>query len=174
MCVSTSGHSLLPASALDTLRSHLIPWSTVLTPNIPEAEALALWSPGSIKSPPDMLACAIELGKLGGRYIYLKGGHSPFLNEKGEKCVTDLLYNCDYGTSIFTSRPYIPSKNTHGTGCTLSSAIASNLARGKPIDIACKDAADYVAGAIGASYEVGRGAGPVNHAFELTLRSLPL
>lgn len=135
VCVSTSGHSLLPLEAVDTLRRECLPWATVLTPNIPEAEFLADWEKGSIRSVDDMERCASELGALGVRYVYLKGGHMPLESRQGEpgrKVVVDLLWDADTRTATKEERPYLDVKNTHGTGCTLAAAIASELAKGQP------------------------------------------
>jgi hydroxymethylpyrimidine kinase/phosphomethylpyrimidine kinase len=126
--VSTSGHSLLPESAVAALRDKLLPWATVITPNVPEAEVLSSWE-GKISSVEDMRECAKKLGKLGARWIYLKGGHLP-LENGGKKVVYDLLWDAREGTEVLSERPYLQSKNTHGTGCTLSAAIASELAKG--------------------------------------------
>ena len=127
--VSTSGHSLLPSSAVDVLRSHLFPWATVITPNIPEAEVLAD-APGSIKTLEDMRSCARKLGGMGARWVYLKGGHMP-LERGGKKVVLDLLWDSQEELEVLAERPFLASRNTHGTGCTLSAAIAAELAKGK-------------------------------------------
>ncbi|TKA53976.1 hypothetical protein B0A53_03255 [Rhodotorula sp. CCFEE 5036] len=174
VCVSTSGHSLLPLDAVDALRKRCLPWATVVTPNIPEAEFLAGWERGSIQSVRDMERCAAELGELGVRYVYLKGGHMPFENAKGRKVVVDLLWDSETRTASQEERPFLDVKNTHGTGCTLAAAIAAELAKGRPVPQAVVTAADYVAAAIAASYPVGAGAGPVNHFHSLVQRSLPL
>ncbi|GAA6033001.1 hypothetical protein JCM8097_000092 [Rhodosporidiobolus ruineniae] len=174
VCVSTSGHSLLPLEAVETLRTMLLPWATVVTPNIPEGEFLVGWEKGSIKSVADMERCAAELGKKGVRWVYLKGGHMPLENGSGQKVVVDLLWDAQEGRSIKWERRYLDVKNTHGTGCTLSAAIASELAKGKTVEQAVSAGADYVAAAIATSYPVGDGAGPVNHFHALMPRSLPL
>ena len=132
VCVSTSGHSLLPLDAVDALRKRCLPWATVVTPNIPEAEFLAGWERGSIQSVRDMERCAAELGELGVRYVYLKGGHMPFENAKGRKVVVDLLWDSETRTASQEERPFLDVKNTHGTGCTLAAAIAAELAKGRP------------------------------------------
>lgn len=130
VCVSTSGHSLLPAEAVETLRTVLLPWATVVTPNIPEGEFLVGWEKGSIKTVEDMERCAVELGKKGVRWVYLKGGHMP-IGEGEKRVVVDLLWDSVKGRSSKTERRFLDVKNTHGTGCTLSAAIASELAKGK-------------------------------------------
>ncbi|GAA5821645.1 hypothetical protein JCM11251_000950 [Rhodosporidiobolus azoricus] len=176
VCVSTSGHSLLPLEAVETLRSKLLPWATVVTPNIPEGEFLVGWEKGTIKSVEDMQRCAEELGKKGVRWVYLKGGHLPLPSTDGGdgKVVVDLLWDAVEGQTIMTERRYLDMKNTHGTGCTLSAAIAAELAKGQTVPQAVKTGGDYVAAAIAASYPVGAGAGPVNHFHALAPRSLPL
>ncbi|GAA5952245.1 hypothetical protein JCM21900_000465 [Sporobolomyces salmonicolor] len=175
VCVSTSGHSLLPLEAVDTLRKELLPWATVITPNIPEGEFLVGQEAGSIKSVDDMRRCAQELGKKGVRWVYLKGGHMPI--EKGDearKVVVDLLWDAEEGKEYLGERKFLEIKNTHGTGCTLSAAIASELAKGRTVPQAVQTAADYVATAIACSYPLGAGSGPVNHFHSLVPRSLPL
>ncbi|GAA5919836.1 hypothetical protein JCM1841_004007 [Sporobolomyces salmonicolor] len=175
VCVSTSGHSLLPLEAVDTLRKELLPWATVITPNIPEGEFLVGQEAGSIKSVDDMRRCAQELGKKGVRWVYLKGGHMPI--EKGDearKVVVDLLWDAEEGKEYLGERKFLEIKNTHGTGCTLSAAIASELAKGRTVPQAVQTAADYVATAIASSYPLGAGSGPVNHFHSLVPRSLPL
>ncbi|GAA5895797.1 hypothetical protein JCM6882_001383 [Rhodosporidiobolus microsporus] len=177
VCVSTSGHSLLPLEAVETLRSELLPWATVVTPNIPEGEFLVGWEKGAIKSVEDMQRCAVELGKKGVRWVYLKGGHMPLPKgekEGADKAVVDLLWDAERGEAIKTERRYLDVKNTHGTGCTLSAAIAAELAKGASVPQAVSTAGNYVAAAIAASYPVGAGAGPVNHFHALAPRSLPL
>ena len=199
VCVSTSGHSLLPLDAVDALRKRCLPWATVVTPNIPEAEFLAGWERGSIQSVRDMERCAAKLGELGVRYVYLKGGHMPFENAKGRKVVVDLLWDSETRTATQEERPFLDVKHTLGTGCTLAAAIAAELAKGRPGTVTfrllreiaqpradpCSEspsavpqavvaAANYVAAAIAASYPVGAGAGPVNHFHSLVQRTLPL
>ncbi|GAA5974332.1 hypothetical protein JCM11641_006743 [Rhodosporidiobolus odoratus] len=173
VCVSTSGHSLLPLEAVETLRQSLLPWATVITPNIPEGEFLCGWDRGAIKDVAAMERCAQELGEKGVRWVYLKGGHMP-VEGKGGKVVVDLLWDSQEQKSIKSARPFLDVKNTHGTGCTLSAAIASELAKGASVPQAVSIAGDYVAAAIGSSYPVGGGAGPVNHFHRLMPRSLPL
>lgn len=131
VCVATSGHSLFPLDGIDTMKSHLFPLATVLTPNVPEAELLAGWPAGSVKSLQDMSRCARELGQLGARWVYLKGGHLPIHRDGGRTVVVDVLWDSIEQMEILGERPYLNATNTHGTGCTLSSAIASELARGK-------------------------------------------
>ncbi|GAA6021923.1 hypothetical protein JCM10207_002601 [Rhodosporidiobolus poonsookiae] len=178
VCVSTSGHSLLPLDAVDTLRTALLPWATVITPNIPEGEFLVGWEKGAIRSLADMQRCADELGSKGVRWVYLKGGHMPLDSQtpggQGGKVVVDLLWDAQERKAYTTERRFLDVKNTHGTGCTLSAAIATELAKGASVPQAVNTAADYVAAAIATSYPVGSGAGPVNHFHALAPRSLPL
>lgn len=132
VCVSTSGHSLLPLEAVDTLRTLLLPFALVLTPNIPEAEFLVGWQKGNIKSIEDMQRCAAELGSKGVRWVYLKGGHMPLpKGEDGTKVVVDLLWDSVEQKATTEERPFLDVLNTHGTGCTLAAAVAAELARGK-------------------------------------------
>ncbi|GAA5824337.1 hypothetical protein JCM3770_001812 [Rhodotorula araucariae] len=175
VCVSTSGHSLLPLEAVDSLRTALLPWATVVTPNIPEAEFLVGWKKGAIKSVEDMERCARELAQRGVRWVYLKGGHMPLpKGDDGKKVVVDLLFDGESGKVSMEERRHLDVRNTHGTGCTLAAAVASGLAHRKTVRDAVREAGDYVATAIAASYPVGRGAGPVNHFHSLMPRSLPL
>ncbi|GAA6002993.1 uncharacterized protein JCM10292_000286 [Rhodotorula paludigena] len=175
VCVSTSGHSLLPLEAVDTLRTLLLPFALVLTPNIPEAEFLVGWQKGSIKSIEDMQRCAAELGSKGVRWVHLKGGHMPLpKGEDGTKVVVDLLWDSVEQKATTEERPFLDVLNTHGTGCTLAAAVAAELARGETVPEAVLSAGNYVASAIASSYPVGRGAGPVNHFHPLTRRTLPL
>ena len=131
VCVSTSGHSLLAIEAVDILRSHLLPWATVVTPNIPEAEFLTEREAGSIKGVEDMRSCARDLAKRGTRWVYLKGGHLPITKEDGRKVVVDLLWDAKAEKEYLSERKYLDVKNTHGTGCTLAAAVASGLAKGQ-------------------------------------------
>lgn len=191
VCVSTSGHSLFPIEALDSLRKDLFPYATVITPNVPEGELLADLPAGSIRSVEDMLQCAKKLGGMGVRWVYLKGGHLPLGEGKG-KHVVDVLWDSVEKKEVLSHRPFLDQKNTHGTGCTLSSAIAAELANGKnggfqsltarirltqgnrAVPEAVRSAADYVAQAIATAYPLGSGSGPVNHFHMMGPRSLPL
>lgn len=126
--VSTSGHSLLPMSAVDSMRTKLLPWANMITPNIPEAELITNRA-SPITTVEDMKDCARVLGALGVRWIYLKGGHMP-LDKEGGKVVVDLLWDSAEEVEMLYERPFLSSANTHGTGCTLSSAIAAGIANG--------------------------------------------
>jgi len=156
--VSNSGDRLLDSSAVSALRSELAPLAAVITPNLPEAEALL--DDMDLKGR-DMEGTALRLLDLGPQAVLLKGGHFD-----GGECV-DVL--CQRGTraSVKLSAARIMSPNTHGTGCTLSSAIAAFLAHGLPIEAAASRAKEYICGAIreGAGFKLGRGHGPVHHFF---------
>ena len=149
--VATSGDSLIDADAVDAMKKHLIPICDVLTPNIPEAEKL------SRKAVLDMENAAQGLLSLGAKAVYLKGGHL-----KGD-VARDVLADAA-GVSVLEA-PRIDTEDTHGTGCTLSSAIAAGLAQGKNLTEACDQAKAYLTRAIKYAHElnVGRGHGPVNH-----------
>ena len=153
--VATSGAKLLRPDAIDTLKERLLPLSEVLTPNIPEAELLA---EREIRSPADMEAAAEWIGKTYGCAVLCKGGHD--LND-----ANDLLWKD--GTLRWFKGVRIDNPNTHGTGCTLSSAIASNLAKGMELEAAVERAKDYISGALGAMLDLGQGRGPMNHLFDL-------
>jgi hydroxymethylpyrimidine/phosphomethylpyrimidine kinase len=153
--VAKSGDSLLDASAVDTLRAKLVPLATVITPNLEEAAVLLDEDPA-----PDvatMREVAQRLRALGPRAVLLKGGHLS-----GDD-TTDILL--DGETFVELPGRRLPTKNTHGTGCTLSSAIAAYLARGSSLADACRDAKTYLTAAIAAADQlaVGNGNGPVHH-----------
>lgn len=152
--VASSGDSLIAGDAVEILKTRLIPLCDVLTPNIPEAEKLTR------KAVLEMDIAAVELYQLGAGAIYLKGGHLKGAN------ATDLLYS-DQISEFFDSQR-IETKNTHGTGCTLSSAIAAYLARGMKLREACAAAKAYVTSAIIHADElnVGSGHGPLNHMYQ--------
>ena len=131
VCVSTSGHELLHSSAIDSVRTELIPWATVITPNIPEGELLAGLEKGSVRSRETMRNCAEIIGKLGCRWVLLKGGHCPEVRSDGSKWTVDLLWDSREAQQCWFERPFIDSTSTHGTGCTLSAALAAELGRKK-------------------------------------------
>lgn len=174
--VSTSGHTLLQESAISALAKKLLPWATVVTPNTPEAEILAGVEKGTIKSLDDMKSCAEKIGKLGVQYILVKGGHLETTTEpnaSGKATIVDILYNSQDGSVIHFTRPKMTSKNTHGTGCTLSAAICAELAKGKTVQEAVDIAGNYVNHAIATAFPLGSGSGPVNHGHTKILRQLP-
>ncbi|MFN3233055.1 MAG: bifunctional hydroxymethylpyrimidine kinase/phosphomethylpyrimidine kinase [Alphaproteobacteria bacterium] len=151
--VAKGGASLLQDHAVDALRSSLLRRATVLTPNIPEAEVLI---GGSIKTVGDMRSAAKALMAMGAQSVLLKGGHLA-----GD-ALTDVLATPN-GEHVFESRR-IDSVHTHGTGCTLASAIAAGLAQGLPPYDAVARARDYVIDAIKTAPGLGTGHGPLNHA----------
>lgn len=159
--VATSGDPLLQADAVDTLRSVLIPAARVITPNIPEAEILL---GHKITSQADLPEAARTLSKRCSSAdthvsVFLKAGHLT------ENRLTDYFYNAETGTLTALESDRLTTPNTHGTGCTLSSAFAACLAHGHSLDEAARLAKDYIAEAIaaGASYAIGHGHGPVHH-----------
>ena len=148
-----NGSPLMQESAISALRSAVLPLATLLTPNIPEAEKLAGME---ISSEADMREAARRIQALGPQNVLVKGGHA-----QGE--ARDILL-CGEDFHIFASRR-IPTKNTHGTGCTLSSAIAAYLARGEALPEAVRKAKEYVTGAIEHALPLGHGCGPTHHFF---------
>ena len=152
--VATSGARLISEDAIGTLKECLFPLATVLTPNIPEATVL---SGMEITTADEMVKAAKKISETYHCAVLLKGGHQ--LND-----ANDLLYRDD-GYRWFCGRR-IDNPNTHGTGCTLSSAIASNLAKGYELDAAVEQAKAYISGALAAMLDLGAGSGPMNHAFE--------
>lgn len=154
--VATSGSSLIKTDAVQTLIHELLPLATLITPNIPEAQIL---SGLSIKNKKDMLAAAKQIGNTYDCSVLLKGGHC--VND-----ANDLLYTD--GECHWFEGKRIDNPNTHGTGCTLSSAIVSNLAKGFCLTEAVKRAKDYISGALAAMLDLGQGSGPIDHTFDLT------
>ena len=153
--VATSGSSLMKTDAVKTLCQELLPLAMVVTPNIPEAQILA---EQEITDENDMLAAARAIGDRYGCAVLLKGGHSV-------SDANDLLYVDDEFLWFYGKRIHNP--NTHGTGCTLSSAIAANLAKGYGLEAAVERAKAYISGALAAMLDLGHGSGPMNHAFDL-------
>ena len=153
--VATSGSSLMKNDAVQTLIEELLPISTLVTPNIPEAQVL---SGLTIESKVDMIAAAKHIGDNYSCAVLLKGGHS--IND-----ANDLLYAS--GELVWFEGKRINNPNTHGTGCTLSSAIASNLSKGFTLAESVQRAKDYISGALAAMLDLGKGSGPMNHAFDL-------
>ncbi len=151
--ISTSGKRLIDKKAEKSLID-LFKISYVITPNIPEAEALTNKNITNIE---DMKEACINIRKLGARSVLLKGGHLD------RKAVDVLLHNEKF---YYFEKEKINTKNTHGTGCTLSSAIASNLAKGYELPNAVEKAKEYLTNAISKSYSVGKGNGPVNHFYK--------
>ena len=153
--VATSGARLIDEDAIDVLKSELIPLATLVTPNIPEAEIL---SGVKIKDTNDMLMAAKSIFDTYQCSILLKGGHRI-------SDANDLLYTKS-GFQWFCGKR-IDNPNTHGTGCTLSSAIAANLAKGYNLETSVEKAKDYISGALAYMLDLGEGSGPMNHAFDL-------
>lgn len=153
--VSTSGARLISEDAVDALKRLLLPLATVLTPNIPETEVL---SGIKVESAADMERAAKAISDAYGCAVLCKGGHK--LND-----ANDLLYR--NGAARWFNGRRIDNPNTHGTGCTLSSAIAANLAKGYGLEEAVERAKAYISEALGAMLNLGAGSGPMNHAFDL-------
>lgn len=156
--VAKSGDRLLRSDAISALKERLLPLATVLTPNLPEAADLL--GREEAQSESEMLAQAKDLLALGAKYVLLKGGHA-----KGENCV-DLLV-CHRLDPLRLEAPRLDTKNTHGTGCTLSSAITAGLAKGLSVEDATRVAHGYLQGAIRAAdkLNIGSGHGPVHHFY---------
>lgn len=160
--VATSGDPLLQPEAIATLRDELIPYSRVITPNLPEATLLL----GSEIDHQDQFEdAAAELSRrAGGKVsVMLKAGHLT------GNTLTDIFYNAETGNVLRLTSDRVDTMNTHGTGCTMSSAIAAYLAKGASLDDAARLGKEYIAGAIaaGAAYSIGKGHGPVNHFHNL-------
>lgn len=153
--VSTSGSRLLAEEAIEALENRLLPLAALITPNIPEAETLFR---EKIRNARDMERAAKALHERYGCAVLLKGGHSV-------SDANDYLYADGQGRWIEGRR--IDNPNTHGTGCTLSSAIAANLAKGKGMEEAVRMAKEYISGALAAMLNLGHGDGPLMHNFSL-------
>lgn len=153
--VATSGARLISEDAIETLKKELLPLATLITPNIPEAEVL---SEMDIMDEESMVEAAKKISETFGCAILVKGGHQ--IND-----ANDLLYRNDSFTWFKGKR--INNSNTHGTGCTLSSAIASNLAKGFDLDDSVKRAKDYISGALSAMLDLGKSSGPMDHSFAI-------
>ncbi|MFW6055206.1 MAG: bifunctional hydroxymethylpyrimidine kinase/phosphomethylpyrimidine kinase, partial [Thermodesulfobacteriota bacterium] len=157
--VAQSGDKLLEDRAAEAVQSELMPLASLLTPNLPEAEVLLRRKIQDLK---DMQAAARDLADSHCRAVLIKGGHLK------EKQSTDLLYLRDEDRFVTLEADFIQTGNNHGTGCTLSSAVAAFLARGLDTETAVRRAKDYISAAIraGARYRLGRGHGPVHHFFD--------
>jgi hydroxymethylpyrimidine/phosphomethylpyrimidine kinase len=153
--ISKSGYHLLQPEAVKALVECLLPLASVVTPNIPEAEEI---SGLKIHSLQDMEEAALAIHKLGPQYVLLKGGHRA-------EDATDILFDGQGFQHLST--PRIATQNTHGTGCTLSAAIAANLARGYVVQEAVSQAKEYIHTAIAHSFAIGKGVGPVHHFYNL-------
>ena len=153
--VATSGARLISEEAVDALKEKLLPLATLLTPNIPEAEVL---SGMTISDPAGMERAARAISEKYGCAVLCKGGHQI-------SDADDLLWR--EGAGVWFRGRRIQNNNTHGTGCTLSSAIASNLAKGYDLDQSVRRAKDYISGALAAMLDLGHGSGPMDHIFDL-------
>ena len=153
--VSTSGSKLLSDEAVDALATTLLPLGTVITPNIPEAEVLCGFG---IRSQNDMVEAAKQITQRYNSAVLIKGGHLV-------SDATDLLYASGAPRWFKSERVHNP--NTHGTGCTLSSAIACNLASGKSLEESIGCAKQYLTGALKDMLNLGKGSGPLNHMYDL-------
>lgn len=153
--ISKSGFDLMQPEAKDTLIKRLLPLAYVVTPNLPEAEVMTGMK---IHDLPSMERAARAIHGMGAKNVLIKGGHL-------EDDATDLLFDGEKIITFHSER--IATKNTHGTGCTLSSCIAANLAKGKSVEEAVRTAKAYITTAIAHALEIGKGVGPTNHFYEL-------
>lgn len=153
--VATSGSKLIADEAVATLTKHLIPLVELVTPNIPEAEIL---SGMPITSAQEMIEAAKHISETYHCSVLLKGGHQT--NDANDLLYRDGSYEWFYGERI-------DNPNSHGTGCTLSSAIASNLAKGMSLSDSVKTAKKYISGALAAMLDLGKGSGPMNHGYAI-------
>ena len=154
--VATSGSSLIESEAIAVLKEKLFPHATLITPNIPEAETLCGMK---INNADDMVKAGESISSKYGCAVLIKGGHN--VNN-----ANDLL--CSGGMLTWLNGERIDNPNTHGTGCTLSSAIASNLAKGFTLEEAVQKAKDYISAALKCGLNLGHGSGPLNHIFDLS------
>jgi hydroxymethylpyrimidine/phosphomethylpyrimidine kinase len=154
--IAKSGHTLLDEDALGAMRSELLPRAFVITPNVPEAEALAGMT---IRSGEDRRMAARKLLALGPKHVLIKGGHLPTAD------IVDLLYDGRQFQEFRGER--VGGRHTHGTGCTFAAAITAHLALGRPLEEAVPLAQRYVAGAIRRAPNLGQGHGPMDHFWSL-------
>lgn len=157
--VSTSGHRLIEEEAIAALKDELLPLARVVTPNIPEAEILL--GGRKLNSQSELPDAARELASSVGTSVLLKAGHLS------EERLVDIFYDVEDGRCYELESTRVHTRNTHGTGCTMSSAFASMLAKGLSLPDAARGAQEFISGAIiaGADYEIGHGFGPVNHLY---------
>lgn len=156
--ISTSGSKLLSDDAIQSLKENLLPFATLITPNIPEAEVL---SGVKISSESEMIKSAEIMSNEFRCAVLVKGGHS-------KNNATDILY-CNYKIAEFESER-INNSNTHGTGCTLSSAIACGLADGLSLEESINNAKKYLTGALRDGLDLGNGSGPLNHLYNINIK----
>ena len=171
MTVSTSGSELLPEAAVTSLIEHIFPLTTLLTPNFPEAKLLLKAAGVDVPDPQcvdDIVAMTRKIHEKGPKWVLLKGGHLPLTrghivskDEADREVVLNVLVG-ESGVTLIESE-YLQSRNTHGTGCSLASAISCNLSLGMPMAKAVKDANRYVEAGIKTAVEIGSGSGPINH-----------
>ncbi|MCH0570837.1 bifunctional hydroxymethylpyrimidine kinase/phosphomethylpyrimidine kinase [Streptomyces sp. MUM 136J] len=161
--VSKHGDPLLAASALESVRTRLLPAATVATPNLDEVAQL---TGVRVESEPDMRRAAAAVLEYGPRWVLIKGGHlaADVARPGGDRAV-DLL--TDGSDEHWLRAPRYGNRHTHGTGCTLASAVACGLARGRSVPQAVTAAKAYVTGAIAAGFALGGGIGPVDHGWDL-------
>ena len=157
--VSTSGHKLIEDEAIYALREVLLPRSRVITPNIPEAEILL--GGVELKEQKELPQAAEKLASMYGTSVLLKAGHLT------EDKLVDIFYDAENKSLHYLESARVHTRNTHGTGCTMSSAFATLLAQGNTLQQSAKGAKEYISQAIiaGADYDIGKGHGPVNHFF---------
>lgn len=154
--VATSGAKLISEDAIETLKENLIPLATLITPNIPESEIL---SGMKIETEEQMVYAAKEISEKFKTAVLVKGGHS--INDANDVLYTD-------GKFLWFPQERIENSNTHGTGCTLSSAIASHLAKGEPIECAINSAKKYLTECLKAGLDLGKGSGPLMHNYKFS------
>lgn len=154
-----SGGTLLQEDALAALKTFLLPICRLVTPNLPEAEILLSRPVATLE---EMRAAAVDIAAFGPRNVLIKGGHSR------QHPATDVLYLSQEKNFVVLNTAMIPTQNNHGTGCTLSSAVAAYLSHGLEIEEAVRRAKRYISKAIdaGAAYRIGKGHGPVHHFFD--------
>lgn len=153
--VATSGAKLISDDAIDTLKQELFSLADVLTPNIPEAEVL---TGRTISNAEEMIDAAKMISETYNCAVLCKGGHT--INDANDLLYVNNTYRWFYGKRI-------QNPNTHGTGCTLSSAIASNLAKGFDLETSVCRAKDYISGVLSAMLDLGKGSGPMDHGFAI-------
>lgn len=153
--ISTSGSRLLNDDAVESLKTKLFPIADIITPNIHEAEALCGFA---IVTPSQMVKAALEISSMVKGGVLIKGGHST-------DNADDLLVV--HGQETWFRSPRVENPNTHGTGCTLSAAIACNLAAGYDLKTSVENAKGYITGALKAGLDLGKGSGPLNHCYNL-------
>jgi hydroxymethylpyrimidine/phosphomethylpyrimidine kinase len=161
VAASKHGDPLLRPEAVQALRGRLLPLATVATPNLGE---VALLTGFQVHDRGDLLAAAEAVAALGPRFVLVKGGHLP-----GEEAV-DLLF--DGSDAVELTAPRLPTRHTHGTGCTLASAIAANLAAGLGVVPAVQQAKRYLSGAVAGGFPLGKGIGPTDHAWRFRAAGL--